>query len=220
MDKFINFIKLQSQLANSSRSFSTLGLVTGYDPNNYLVTVELYAATDDSPALQTGWIPLFSPWVGNGWGMFCPPNLGDIIEVHYQEGSSQNPFACMRTYSDVFRPLSVQSGEFWLVHQSGSYLKLTNDGKLLINGFLELDISAPVINITATTTVNISAPSVNIDSPAVALGNLSDALTGLMNNVAINVYNGHTHNDPQGGVTGAPNQQLDSSALTSNIKGN
>jgi hypothetical protein len=220
VDKFLNIVRMHSQLANSSRTFSCLGVITGYDPNNYLVTVELYGATDDAPALQTGSIPLFSPWVGNGWGLFAPPNLGDIVEVHFQEGSVQNAYACLRCYNNNFRPLSVASGEFWLVHQSGSFVKLTNDGKLLLNGNVELDLTSPVIKLTATTQIDLTAPIININSGDVSLGNLNDALTGLMNNIAINVYNEHTHNVVGGGITDAPNQLLDTSALTTNVKAN
>jgi len=219
IDKFLNVMKMHSQIANSGKVFSALGLVTGYDPATYLVTVELYGATDDSPALQTGSIPLFSPWVGNGWGMFCPPNLGDIVEVHFQEGSLQNAYACLRSYGNNSLPLSVPSGEFWLVHQSGSFFKLTNDGKLLLNGGVEIDITAPIINITCATSVSVTAPEVSINSADISLGNLSDSLTGLMNDVAIAVYNGHTHNSPDG-VTDPPNQPIGSDALTINVKAN
>lgn len=219
-DKFLNVIRMHAQLANSSRTFSSLGRITGFDPNNYFVTVEIYGATDDSPALQTGSIPLFSPWVGNGWGMFAPPNMGDIVEVHFQEGSVQNAYACLRCFNNNFLPLAVESGEFWLVHQTGSFVKLTNDGKLLLNGSVEIDITAPIIQITASASVAITAPAVSIDSEAITMGNLSDTLTGLMNDVAINVYNNHTHSDPQGGTTGIPDQQLDASALTTNVQGN
>ena len=35
-------------------------------------------------------------------------------------------------------PLSAPGGEFWLVHQSGSFLKLCNDGTIRINGDLHV----------------------------------------------------------------------------------
>jgi hypothetical protein len=219
MDKFFNMIKMQAQMASSGRTFSALGIVTGYDPANYLVTVELYGATDDSPALQTGSIPLFSPWPGNGWGMFCPPNLGDIIEVHFQEGSIQNAYACLRSFGNNNLPLSVPSGEFWLVHQTGSSVKLTNDGKVLINGNVEIDITAPIVNINVTSLANITAQTVKISSSSISMGDLTEALTGLMNNIAIGVYNEHTHNLLVD-ITDVPNQPLDGSALTTNVQAN
>jgi hypothetical protein len=37
----------------------------------------------------------------------------------------------------------VPSGEFWLVHQSGSYLKFTNDGDVLMNAARNMTLSAP-----------------------------------------------------------------------------
>jgi len=106
-------------------------------------------------------------------------------------------------------PLPVSSGEFWLVHKTGSFLKLTNDGKVSINGNAEIDITAPIINIGSTT-----------GSSAVSIGDLVSALTGVMNDVAISVYNSHTHNQAGGGITAVPNQLLDSTALTQNLKAN
>lgn len=76
----------------------------------------------------TGWLPVSSYWVGNGWGMFAPLSIGDLVEVHFQEGSFEAGIINMRFFNDVARPLNVLSGEFWLQHKSGAYFKLLNNG--------------------------------------------------------------------------------------------
>lgn len=168
IQKFINNIKMHASMATNAYTYPSVGQVTAYDPDNYLVQVQLQVATSDSPALATGWIPLASPWVGNGWGMFAPPSIGDIIEVHYQEGSLVNAFACLKFYGDPVRPLSVPSGEFWLVHKTGSFVKFTNDGNVSISSSTKIDITAPIVNITASTSISLRSPSVkmgDLDGP-------------------------------------------------------
>ncbi len=212
----------------SSQQFVSLGTIMGYDPTNYVATVQLYQADPGGiPALQTGWLPVFTPWMGNGWGMFAPPNIGDIVEVHFQEGSLQNGYIALRSYNTGSPPLAVQSGEFWLVHASGSSVKLTNDGKLSINGNVEIDLTAPTVVITTTgnATINatgnatVTAASIKLDATDVEMGHLASALTPIMTSVAQTVYNGHTHNI-SGGVTLVPNQLMGPSVLTTNVKAN
>lgn len=200
--KLLNMIRLQSTIANNARTMTDLGIVTGYDSQNYLVTVEIYPEDEASntPALNTGWIPLFSPWIGNGWGLFLPPNIGDIIEVHYQSGSLQNAYAALRSYNYGALPMNVSSGEFWLVHQTGSIIKLTNDGKITINANVELDLIAPVVNIT---------------SPEVNLGN--GTLSAVLNEAAAAAYNSHTHTGSFSGPTSTPTPQLTSADQTTNV---
>lgn len=165
-EKFLNLMRIQASLVSNGRASSALGTVIAFDQNNYYVNCELYPAdpTDsNSQSIQTGWIPLGSPWVGNGWGFFAPPNIGDIVLIEYQEGSFQNAVASVRFYQ-LDQNLSVPSGECWLVHSSGSFIKMKNDGSILIN------------------------------STSIQLGNLNASLGALLNGLAQTVYNGHTHN--------------------------
>lgn len=231
MDKFHNMIRMHASLMQNSISSTQLAIVTAYDPVNYAVQVQTYAQDDDTnQPLVTGWIPLFTPWMGNGWGLYLPPNLGDLIEVHYQEGSLQNGYAGLRCFNPTSpaglpSPNGVPSGEFWLIHQTGSYIKVTNDGKVSINGQAEIDIIAPVININgatqqtittpilvinASTSVTVNSPvatvnaatSATLSSPEVNLGN--GTLQALINASALALYNGHIHVDSTGHNTSAP----------------
>jgi uncharacterized protein (DUF2345 family) len=52
----------------------------------------------------------------------------------------------------------VPSGEFWLVHQSGSFLKFTNDGKVSVNSASDLDlVSGGDVNVTSAGKINLNA---------------------------------------------------------------
>lgn len=162
MNRFMNEIRKQAQMATAGIAQVKTGLVLDYNPDNYSVKVEI-----QPEGIKTGWLPLLSPWVGNGWGMFCPPSVGDMVEVQFEQGGAEAAFACMRFYNDADRPLPAPSGEFWLVHKSGGFLKLTNDGKVLINGQAEIDLTAPALSITVTGNATL-AVSGNITSSAAA----------------------------------------------------
>lgn len=216
IQKLINTLRIQASLANNGKYFTSVGIITGYDPNNRLVTVQIHPATDDSPALQTGWIPITSPWIGNNCGMLFAPNVGDIVAVHYQEGSLLNAYADACFYNNTSRPLPVPSGEAWIVHKSGSFIKLTNDGKVSINGQVEIDITTPklVINVTGDCEINADG-TVKVDADTVEIGDTSGALKKLLNETAADVFNTHTHDS---GSVPIPDQQMSSDDMTVNTK--
>jgi uncharacterized protein involved in type VI secretion and phage assembly len=166
-----------------------LGTVTSYDPNNFAVKVML-----QPEGIETGWMPVASPLVGNGWGMFLPPSSGDQVIVSFQENGHEVPLATLRLYDDKNRPLIVPSGEMWLVHETGSYLKLTNDGKVSFNASAEIDA-----------------------------GNLSNAVLTLATSAIMSIYNGHTHEVIAVGSQTAPvqsSQQMTTADFTTVLKAN
>jgi hypothetical protein len=123
MHDLLNAQKAAAQQATQGRASTRQGVISSYDPNAYAVKVMLQP--DNVP---TGWIPLKSAWIGNGWGLFCPPSIGDAVEVDFQEDDGGVGSAGLRFFNDSDRPLPCPSGEFWLVHKSGSLLKFHNDG--------------------------------------------------------------------------------------------
>lgn len=133
MKPILNAMRLQAQRNASERRETEPGIVTSYDPDNYAVRVDLQVA-----GISSGWLPLCSPWIGNGWGFFAAPSIGDMVEVSYFGGALEAGFVEGRLFNDEDRPLSVPSAEFWIVHKSGSFLKFTNDGDVLVNSARDL----------------------------------------------------------------------------------
>jgi phage baseplate assembly protein V len=119
-----NAMRLQAQRAMAGIAHTRAGIVTGYNPNTYAVKVTL-----QPQGIQTSWIPLAASWVGNNWGMFAAPSIGDMVTVSFFDGGLESGYAELRLFNNEERPLPVPSGEFWLVHKSGAFFKLTNDGK-------------------------------------------------------------------------------------------
>jgi hypothetical protein len=225
---FLNIMKMQAALVNNGTALTTLGAIAQYDSTSHYAIAELYSADSSDNTIgsvQTPWLPIFSPWVGNGWGLFAPPSIGDIVEIHYVEGSLQNGYIGLRTWSpnSGATPLNVNSGEFWLVHQSGSYIKMLNSGDININVATASNVNITAatghVNITSATQVNLTAANISLGG-AVSLGNLAGTLLGFLNGNAAGVYNTHTHGDPQGGTTGVPNQLMNATVITSNVLGN
>jgi uncharacterized protein involved in type VI secretion and phage assembly len=165
MNPVLNAMRLQAQRQASTRRDETVGLITSYDPANFSVRVQL-----QSEQILTGWLPLCSPWIGNGWGMFAAPSVGDMVAVHFFNGDLEAGFVEGRLFNDVDRPLSVASGEFWLVHATGSFAKLTNAGQVLLQ-----DKAGSLVTLNGDGTITVSCPG---NASVSVGGNLSASVAG------------------------------------------
>lgn len=143
LDHIRNMVRSEASRMQAGRSPVRIGTVAGYDPSHFAVKVTL-----QPDGTLTGWLPLTSPWVGNGWGIFAAPNIGDQVEVQFQEDGAGAGFVVGRFYTNANPPQSVPTGEFWVVHSTGSALKFNNDGSVQINS---------TGNLTAVVGGNLSA---------------------------------------------------------------
>lgn len=219
--QLLNTMRQQADMAGGARAMVRHGIVSGYDPGSYCAKVRVMP--EDR---ETGWLPIVSPWIGNGWGLFAPPTPGDAVEVQFQEDDAEAGYVCQRFFNDSDRPLSVQPGEFWLVHKTGAFFKLTNDGKVQINGQAEIDATAPTINITATGNITAQAGgnatvqasgTATIQASAIILKNAGAALKKICNELFVTLFNGHTHTSSTAGTqTSAPTQQASIGTHTTN----
>ena len=127
MQGLLNQMRRVASEVMSSRAVTRQGKVSSYDPAQHAVKVGL-----QPDGTLTDWIPLKSASVGNGFGIYAAPNVGDVIEVHFQEDDGGVPTAGLRFFHNDARPLPVPAGEIWIAHASGAMVKLTNDGKLTL----------------------------------------------------------------------------------------
>ncbi|GAB3249226.1 phage baseplate assembly protein V [Chitinimonas naiadis] len=163
----VNAMKGHAQALGNATP-SRAGRVTSYDPGNYAVKVLLLPEE-----VETGWLPVNSGWVGNGWGMFAPPSIGDIVEVEFLEDDVESGYTPSRWFNDSCRPLPCPSGEFWLVHKSGSLLKFLNNGDVQV--VTSRDLQATVgRNLTASIAQNASV-SVGGNASLSVSGNLTSS---------------------------------------------
>jgi uncharacterized protein involved in type VI secretion and phage assembly len=133
-----------AQLTRADSAITRHGIIRSFDPVTYSATVEI-----QPEAVLTDFLPIASPWTGAGWGMVCPPTAGDLVDVHYIQDSPEAGYISQRFFSTTQAPPSpnASSGEFFLVHKSGSYLKFKNDGTVTLNSAGTLSLTAPTINL-------------------------------------------------------------------------
>jgi phage baseplate assembly protein gpV len=192
--RLANIMRQEAERAGSRRSFARRAIVSAYDPASYCAKVRIQPED-----VETGWIPVGSPWVGSNWGLFCPPTPGDEVDVHFQEGGKNAEYISLRFYGDAAPPVAVQSGEFWLVHKSGSFLKFRNNGDIefhaagkVIGSAEEFDFTG---NVKVTGDIRATGDIYDLDSEQGSVGHIRE------------IFNIHTHYETDS-VTHVPNQQL------------
>lgn len=129
MERFLNALKAQAGALDQGQAQPRFGVVTSVNPATATARVTL-----QPEAVLTGWLPILSPWTGPGWGLSCPPSPGDQVMVLSQEGDAEHGVIIGRAFSAATVPPPAPTGEFWLVHASGSFVKLLNDGTVQIHG--------------------------------------------------------------------------------------
>jgi hypothetical protein len=133
-DRLINALKAHASSLDRSTGQVKFGTVTSV--NIPSTTARVLFQPD---GILSGWLPVLSQWVGNGWGMMCPLSPGDQVVIVPQEGDVEQGIIIGRSFSNKQRAPEVPGGEFWLVHQKGSFLKLCNDGTIRMSGDLHVD---------------------------------------------------------------------------------
>ena len=185
MREFEQAMSVAAQRAGDAKQDTRCGIVDSYDADAYCVKVRLQPSN-----VLTGWIPIASCWVGNGWGMQVGPEIGDAVKLEAQEGGGDAAIVSGSMFNDVERPMPVPSGEFWMRHKRGSFLKFKNNGDVELNADHDLiatvgnDLSATVggkatIDVSGTAdltvggTLTSTAPQWNHNGPVFINGTLS-----------------------------------------------
>ena len=197
MRALLNVMAATARQSGIGEGLTRQGIITAYDPNNYAVKVKLQPTGE-----ETGWIPLSSPWVGNGWGLAAGPMIGAVTEVEFDAGLMGVGMAAGQFYNDEDRCPGPPAGEFWLIHQSGSLLKFLNSGEVLLRAGEKLTYDAPLHHFTGG--------DVLVDGNLKVAQDISDhnGAYGTVQKIRT-VYNGHTHREKgQGNFTGSPFQQI------------
>lgn len=184
MDKLRNAIRAEVlRTLAMARAQTRMGIVTGYDPDAYMATVNI------SPELvPTGWLPIDTAWAGSGFGLYFGLDIGVQVIVLHLEDDFESGMIIGVVNDDSHRPPGpVPSGEAHFVHKSGSLLKFTNDGDVSVT-------AAADMNLTAAGTVTIDAPQTNMTGNLTVEGNVSagNGATG-------------TYTSPTGQVVGVMN---------------
>lgn len=204
MEEVMNAVRREAARTHARTAQPRMAIVSSYNPETYSVKVKLMPE-----GIETGWAPLASQQVGNGWGLFSPPSIGDQVVVVFQEGSGGSPVVIGSIYNDEDRPVvgdiqGTPDGEARIVNQSGARIRLLKNGQIEIRQ-------------KAGTQVLLNPDgSVDINAPVVRAGALGALFRKLVMDNFMATYNSHTHpanNTP-------PNSGLMTTAhLTTNLTG-
>ncbi len=177
MESMWNLVKARANGLDGMAGVVRFGLVASFDPSTYAARVLMQPEN-----VLSGWLPVMSAWVGPGWGLAAPLVPGAQVLVVAQEGDAEQGVVIGAVWSNVDQPIGAPGGEIWLQHQTGSFLKLHNDGSI--------SFQAPVVSITGDLMV-----SGDISDRSGTHGSLSAFRAA---------YDGHVHEAPVGGETGLP----------------
>src|ERR1019366_1401438 len=134
-DDFVNVVRRETERQLSGRYNTRTGLVTSYDPKTHSAKVML--KPDDT---ETGWVPIHTGHIGNGFGIavgLTPGDgktTGDQVEVTFGEGDLEQGRIIHRLHSDKEKPPPVESGEFLFKHENGGSIFFDKDGNIKITG--------------------------------------------------------------------------------------
>jgi len=194
---FLDIIRREAGRVADRIQTGRLGVITSYDPDHYAVKVEL-----QPEGTETGWLPLGTLWSGNGWGMFCAPNIGDQVEVELHEGggATGSGHAGLRLFSSAQPPVSVPAGGFLLQHVSGSLLQFKNDGSVSLVAAAKVTGQASAWELTG---------NMHLTGDLTVSGQISDreGAGGTVQHIR-DQYNSHIHTDSRGGRTSPPDAGL------------
>jgi phage baseplate assembly protein V len=163
--------------ASAAKQAGRMGTISAYNPNTYCVKVFMQPS-----GVETGWLPIKTPWVGNSWGMQAGPSIGDQVTVSFQEGDRDGGVVLGSIYNNSYQPMVVPSGELWIQHKSGSFLKFLNNGDVQVVTSRDLlatvgrDMTATVANnanLAVVGTITSSAAQWNHTGPVYINGTLS-----------------------------------------------
>ncbi len=169
MERFLNALRAHAGALDQAIAQPRFALVSSVDPTTYTARVLL-----QPEGVLSGWLPILTFWVGNGWGMVAPPSPGDQVLVVAHEGDAEHGIIVGGAYSLAAPPPQAPLGEFWLLHQTGSFVKLLADGSIAVNA----------------TTLNVTG-NLAVSGTITATGNVADG-HGTLASLRAD-YDQHTH---------------------------
>lgn len=114
------------------------------------------------------------------FGFASSPLKGASVAVLAQSGYMGNGLV-IGTHDPRYRPTGMNGGESKQYDALGQFVYLSSDGTITISAQhkvkivcdTEVDITAPTVNITATSAVNIVSPQVNVQGTLAVTGEIT-----------------------------------------------
>lgn len=112
------------------------GVITSIDPDTYSAKVRYEPHDPNDPDnAESGWIPIQAVAVGQGYGIYSMPQVGQQVDVAFHQGDHETGRIVQRHNSEANQPpQGMKEGEYWTVHANGAVQKFLADGTVFIGG--------------------------------------------------------------------------------------
>lgn len=193
----LDVMRREAERILSVKTFPRFGVIQNYDPNAYKAKVLIQPEN-----ILSGWLPISSEYVGNGFGLFFAPAIGDTVLCQFADGDfGMGVIGSGKIFLPTMPPVACPSGQVMLVHSSGTYLKILASGELDMNvvGNLTLTVTGNLAaNVSGTAT--ITSPTIALDGNVSVSGTVTATGDVIANNISLeNHY--HTYSPGSGSPT-------------------
>lgn len=128
IDDWLNIIRREAERVVDRRASGVrIGTVTSYDPAAHAVKLAL-----QPEGTLTGWLPLASIGVGNGFGVYVGATTGHAYAAYFHEGDVEAGIIIGRLPTDSEAAVSAQPGEIIVKSPTGSLISLLQDGSVTV----------------------------------------------------------------------------------------
>ncbi|NVF15017.1 phage baseplate assembly protein V [Vreelandella maris] len=121
-------------------------------------------------------------------------------------GGARGHLVALLTTDRRYRKKGLAEGEVALYTDEGDELVFNRGRIVRLNAGSAVEVTAPKVTITASTSITLATPDVFATGNIKAQGDISDG-TGSMQGMR-DTYNGHNHPGDSGGTTNKPNQEM------------
>jgi phage gp45-like len=127
MESLLNIVRREVERGIARFQPWSIGTISSYDPATRTAKVQLQP--EDT---QTGWLPIASQAVGNGFGLNIGPHTGTSCLIHFQGGDREAGIIMGFFFTDDEKPVSVDEGEIVIKTEWGSAVSMLKDGSVLL----------------------------------------------------------------------------------------
>ena len=141
MNDLINLMKLHMSGLNHQVATPYFGIVTSYDPNTHRAKVQVQPQDENvATPMQSGWLPVCTPTLGNGHGIVAPPLINEQVLIIPDGGDAKHGIIMGSIFSQPSAPPKpggtdpIQNGEIGITHASGSWTSSAsaNNGDVVV----------------------------------------------------------------------------------------
>lgn len=164
-------------------------------------------------------------WYSGGIQVQAEMRMHDLSDGFVFAGVRSQPRALSAVSTSTTQLRSDDGAAYVSINPTSHEIDAITSGNIVANATGSISATAGTnVNITATGNVTVIAANATVTAsvsaiiaaPSIVLKNLGTSLKKLCTDTFLTLYNSHTHNDPQGGASSAPNQQATVGIHTTN----